>query len=62
LSPWKLKREAMFCYEYISDSKLLRISIKVCILGIQQKLPGEFNLVVIEMVLRILGWTGKMIS
>jgi hypothetical protein len=40
----------MFCYEHISNSKLLRISIKVCILDIQQKLPGEFNLVVTEMV------------
>ena len=41
----------MFCYEYIADSKLLKISIEVCILGIQQKLPGEFNLVVVEMML-----------
>jgi len=47
----------MFCYEYISDSVLLKISIKVCILGIQQKLPGEFNLVVIEMMLF---WAGRV--
>jgi hypothetical protein len=47
----------MFCYLYISDAKLLRISIEVCILGIQQELPGEFNLVVIEMVLL---WAGQV--
>jgi len=61
LSPWKRKREAMFCFEYISDSKLLKIFIKVCILGIQQKLPGEFNLDCHRNGV-ILGWTGKMIS